>query len=373
MTDAEITIIGAGVIGLAIAEILSGHYRNVFVVEKHPSFGQEISSRNSEVIHAGIYYPEGSFKARFCIEGNKLLQEYCRNHDVPFKICGKLIVATSPEEITIIRGIKENASGNGVSLEFIDQDKIAELEPHIFALGALYSQTTGVIDTHSLMKSLETGTLNNGGQIVYNSEVKALKRTGQGYEITILDADGQLYSFTSGIVINSAGLSSDKISEMAGIIDENLRIRFCKGEYFSVRPPKNRLISRLVYPVPHDNLEGIGIHATIDLSGGVKLGPDVTWLGKNVCDYRVDPSKKEAFWKSAKKFMPFLEPDDIQPDMAGIRPKIQRQGDPVRDFYIIEESARGNPGFVNLIGMESPGMTSCLAIAEYVLKLISHK
>ena len=189
--------------------------------------------------------------------------------------------------------------------------EIAALEPNIFALKALYSPTTGIVDTHSLMKQFETVIINNGGQIAYGSEVTGIKKLSDGYEITVLDADKQHFSFTTRILINSAGLTADKISEMAGIYDEKLKIHFCKGEYFRVNPPKNRLIKRLIYPVPHQNMEGIGIHVTIDMAGGVKLGPDVTYLKSNEYDYRVTASKQEAFWKSARKFLPFLEFDDI--------------------------------------------------------------
>jgi L-2-hydroxyglutarate oxidase LhgO len=185
-----------------------------------------------------------------------------------------------------------------------------------------------------------------------------------------MDADGQEFCFTTGIVINSAGLYADRIAAMAGINDENLAIHFCKGEYFRLKPPRNRLISRLIYPVPYHNMEGIGIHATVDLAGGVKLGPDVTYLDSNIQDYHVDVSKQEIFWRSAKKFLPFLSPDDLSPELAGIRPKTQKKGDPARDFYIAEESARGLKGFINLIGMESPGLTSCLSIANYILNLV---
>jgi L-2-hydroxyglutarate oxidase LhgO len=368
--DTGITIIGAGVIGLSIAEKLSYKYKNIYVVEKHNTFGQETSSRNSEVIHAGLYYPEGSLKAKLCVEGNRMLYEFCQKHEIPFRNCGKLIVATTPEEVYVIKGIKENSSKNGISLELIDRDRISGLEPNIFALAALYSPTTGIVDTHSLMKRLESNFIINGGQIAYGSEVISIQKIAGVYEITLKGPDEKLFTFTSEIIINSAGLTSDLISEMAGMKDKSLDINFCKGEYFKVNPPKNRLISRLVYPVPHENLEGIGIHVTVDMSGGVKLGPDVTWLKKGDYNYHVDESKREAFWKSAKTFLPFLEIDDISPDMAGIRPKIQKRGETVRDFYISEESRRGNPGFINLIGMESPGMTSCLAIAKHVDSLV---
>jgi len=369
--DADITIIGAGVVGLAIAEKVSEEHKNVFLIEKHLSFGQETSSRNSEVIHAGIYYTKDSLKSRLCVEGKWMLYEYCRKYDVPYNNCGKLIVATSESEVPVIEGIRQTAIKNGVDdLSFIGREEIAGMEPNIFALKALFSPSTGIVDSHSLMKQYETNSLNNGCQIVYGSEVIGITKVRDGYKITLLDADKQNYSFTTKITINSAGLTSDKVSEMVGITDENLKILFCKGEYFRISPPKNKLITRLIYPVPHHNMEGIGIHVTIDMGGGVKLGPDVKYLESNIYDYKLTASKQEAFYISAKKFLPFLEFEDLAPEMAGIRPKIQKPGEPLRDFYIMEESKRGFPGFINLIGMESPGLTSSIAIAKYVEKLI---
>ena len=372
MMDADITIIGAGVVGLAIAEKVSEENNNVFLIEKHLSFGQETSSRNSEVIHAGIYYTKDSLKAKLCIEGKRLLYDYCKKYDVPYANCGKLIVATSEEEISVIEGIRQTAIKNGVDdLLVLGREQIAELEPNIFALKALFSPSTGIVDSHSLMKQYETNAINKGCQIVYGSMVAGISQIKNGYKITLLDADKKSYSFSTRIVINSAGLTSDKVSEMVGITDDSLKIQFCKGEYFRVNPPKNKLIRRLIYPVPHPNMEGIGIHVTIDMGGGVKLGPDVNYLETNVYDYKLTASKQEAFYNSAKKFLPFLELDDIAPEMAGIRPKIQKPGEPLKDFYIMEETKRGYPGFINLIGMESPGLTSSIAIANYVNGLIN--
>ena len=370
--DAEITIIGAGIVGLAIAEKISEKHKNVFLIEKNLSFGQETSSRNSEVIHAGIYYTRDSLKAKLCVEGKWLLYDYCKKYDIPFNNCGKLIVATTQEEIAVIEGIKQTALRNGVDdILVLEKDQIAELEPNIFAMKALFSPSTGIVDSHSLMKQYETNAINNCCQIVYGSEVTGISQIKNGYKVELLDADKNYYSFSTGIVINSAGLTSDKVSELVGISDDSLKIVFCKGEYFRINPPKNKLISRLIYPVPHPNMEGIGIHVTIDLGGGVKLGPDVKYLESNVYDYKLTSSKQEAFYKSAKKFLPFLEFDDLAPEMAGIRPKIQKPGEPLRDFYIMEESDRGYPGFINLIGMESPGLTSSIAIAKYVNGLIN--
>ena len=372
MMDADITIIGAGVVGLAIAENVSRTHNNVFLIEKHTSFGQETSSRNSEVIHAGIYYTKDSLKARLCVEGKWMIYDYCKKYDIPYNNCGKLIVATSEEEISVIEGIRLTALKNGVDdLLVLEREQISELEPNIFALKALFSPSTGIVDSHSLMKQYETNSYNNGCQIVYGSEVTGISQIENGYKINLFDADKNNYSFTTRIIINSAGLTSDKVSEMVGISDDSLKIHFCKGEYFRINPPKNRLINRLIYPVPHQKMEGIGIHVTIDIGGGVKLGPDVKYLESNIYDYKVTPSKQEAFYKSAKKFLPFLEFDDIAPEMAGIRPKIQKPGEPLRDFYIMEETIRGYPGFINLIGMESPGLTSSIAIAKYVNGLIN--
>ena len=267
------------------------------------------------------------------MEGKWMLYDYCRKYDVPYNNCGKLIVATSENEIPVIEGIRQTAIKNGVDdLSFIGREEIAGLEPNIFALKALFSPSTGIVDSHSLMKQYETNSLNNGCQIVYGSEVIGIMKVRDGYKITLLDADKQNYSFTTKIIINSAGLTSDKVSEMVGITDENLKILFCKGEYFRISPPKNKLIKRLIYPVPHHNMEGIGIHVTIDMGGGVKLGPDVKYLESNIYDYKLTASKQEAFYKSAKKFLPFLEFDDLAPEMAGIRPKIQKPGRTTQRF-----------------------------------------
>jgi L-2-hydroxyglutarate oxidase LhgO len=369
--DAEITVIGAGVVGLAITENISRESGGIFLLEKHSTFGQETSSRNSEVIHAGIYYPEGSLKSTLCLRGKRLLYNYCSKYNIPFRRCGKLIVAANENEVSIIESIRQTGIKNGVDdLEIIGPGRIGELEPRIFALKAIYSPSTGIVDSHSLMKQLETNIINNGGNIVYGSEVRGISRIEGGYLVIIKDSDDTNYKFTSRVVINSAGLYADAISHIAGISDPKLAINFCKGEYFRLNPPLNRFISRLVYPVPHHNLDGIGIHVTVDMSGGVKLGPDVTYMPEKRYDYTVDAGKRDLFYTSAKKFLPFLNPGDISPEMAGIRPKLQKQGEPVRDFYIMEESARGLPGFINLIGIESPGLTSSLAIAEYVRNLV---
>ena len=371
MWDSNITIIGAGVIGLAIAEKLSGEYDDIFVIERNKTFGQETSSRNSEVIHAGIYYPKDSLKAKMCVEGKYLLYDFCKKHDVPYTNCGKLIVATSTEEIKLLEELKKKAFNNGVDdIHFFNESEIKELEPNIDCSGALFSPSTGVIDSHSFMKQLETNSINQGVHFSYGAEVIEVKKIEHGYEVLLKDSDGQGFSFKTKKVINAAGLESDKVSGMVGIKNESLKITFCKGNYFRLSPPKNKLVNRLVYPVPNPNMEGVGIHVTIDMGGGVKLGPDVEWMPENVYDYSVNKSQQKVFYESVKKFLPFIEHDDLVPEMAGIRPKVQKPGEAIRDFYIQEESKNGFPGFVNLIGIESPGLTSSLAIANYVKSLL---
>lgn len=371
MFDSKITIIGAGVVGLAIAAKLSEECNSVFVIERNKLFGQETSSRNSEVIHAGIYYPQGSLKALLCVEGKKLLYKFCNEFEIPYKNCGKLIVATSENEIPILDEIKQKALNNGVDdLVFLNQDEIAKYEPNIFALKALYSPSTGVIESHSFMKQLETLAVNNNAEIVYGTSVTGIAKLEKGYEITLLEPDGTSYSFSSEIVINSAGLESDLVAKMIGINNEKLKIQFCKGQYFSINPPKNRLINRLVYPVPDPNMVALGIHVTVDLGGGVKLGPDAVYLDNNFYDYKVDNSRKEFFYDSVKRFLPFLEMEDLSPEMAGLRPKTQKKNEAFKDFYIQEESERGLSGFINLIGIESPGLTASLAIADMIKSLI---
>ncbi len=372
MFDSKITIIGAGVIGLAIAQKLSANHDDVFVIEKYKTFGQETSSRNSEVIHAGIYYPQGSLKAKLCVEGKQMLYQFCKEYEVPYKNCGKLIVATDNQELDILKEIEQKAKNNGVNdIQKLGKEEASNFEPEISVKGALFSPSTGIIDTHRFMKQLETNAVNNGTEFVYNAEVKAIRKLDSGYEVELSDADDQTFTFTTQTIINAAGLESDKIAQMAGIQNNNLELAFCKGEYFRIKSPKNKLINHLIYPVPNPNLEGVGIHVTKDLGGGAKLGPDVTWMEEKSYDYKVNASKQEAFYKSAKRFLPFLEYEDLIPEMAGIRPKLQRPGGETKDFYIQEESGKSLPGFINLIGIESPGLTSSLSIAKYISSLLT--
>lgn len=369
--DTNITIIGAGVVGLAIAAKLSESFNQVFVLEKNEKFGMETSSRNSEVIHSGIYYPTNSLKAKLCVEGNRLLYQYCQEKGIANKKCGKIMVATTEQEIEQLNKVLYQSKVNGVSDGFLlNEFEIKDLEPNIRAIAGLYYPSTGIIDSYGLMKQLAIDASIKGTEFVYRSELIGIKRLMNGYELTIKDNTGT-FSFTSNIVINSAGLHSNNVSQMLGIIDNKYKIHYWKGEYFAIGNGKNRLIKRLIYPVPLKNTTGLGVHATIDLSNGVKLGPNALYLENNRLDYSVDPAHRKEFFDSAKCFLPFLKVTDLRPDQSGIRPKLQKPGDTVRDFVIKNESDRGYPNFINLIGIESPGLTSCLSIAEYVSRIIN--
>ncbi len=366
MAHFDIVIIGAGVVGLAAAEALSGEGRRVLLLEKNDSFGRETSSRNSEVIHAGIYYPEGFLKAAFCREGNRLLYETCQKRDVPHRRTGKLIVAVNDEEGGELEAIRARAERNGVDdLRFLARQEIRKLEPAVKAVAALLSPSTGIIDSHRLMRSFYLGAEAAGTMAAFRSEVTAIRFDGRRYEVEI---NGGEYRLQTPVVINSAGLQSDRIAALAGIdIDgKGYRLKFCKGDYFSASPsPK---LEHLVYPVPAKNREGLGIHATLDLQGRVRFGPDTEYVDGP--DYAVKEEKKAVFYEAVRTYLPDLRPEQLGPDTSGIRPKLQGPGESYRDFVICDEKDAGFPGFINLIGIESPGLTSCIPIAQYVRTLI---
>ena len=369
--DARITIIGAGVVGLAIAKTLSEKYKDVFLLERNKKFGQETSSRNSEVIHSGVYYPVGSLKSILCVRGAEMLYKYCEENRVSYKKCGKIIAATTNEESQYLENIFAHAIKCGVKGgSLISKSETKKIEPDINAVSAIYFPSTGIIDSHGLMKQLETEALSNGAEVAYGASVIELNKITDGYTIKVAEAENNDYSFTSEIVINASGLDSFSVSKMIGIEDPFYTLYYWKGEYFSVHNGKNKLINRLIYPVPNHSLTGLGVHATIDLSGGLKLGPNAIFIENNRLDYSVNGNHREEFYLSAKKLMPFIEEDDLQPSQAGIRPKLQKPGDPVRDFIIKNEVERGYKNFINLIGIESPGLTASLAIAEYVKSII---
>lgn len=364
MEEVNITIIGAGVVGLAMASELSERYDDVIVLEKHDKFGQETSSRNSEVIHSGIYYPPGSLKARLCVEGAELLYEYCEKYAIPNLRLGKLVVAANEKETGQLEELYRTGTLNRVKdLSIIGKDEINKIEPNVNAISALYSPNTGIIDSHSLMESLYKTASASGVLFSFGNEVNFIGKKEDGYLIGIKNDD---YRFMSKVVINSAGLSSDYIAALAGIDVDNAgyKLRYCKGSYFSYA--KKSPVKMLIYPVPHKDLIGLGTHATLDLSGRLRFGPDTEYI--ETIDYKVDANKKDIFFEGANKIIKELDKVAFIADMAGVRPKIQ--GDGVNDFVIKHETDRGMKGFINLIGIESPGLTACLSIAKHVRKII---
>lgn len=369
MADVHITIIGGGIVGLAIASRLSERRKNIVLLEKNERYGMETSSRNSEVIHAGIYYPPGSLKARLCVEGRDELYLLCQRHELPHRRITKLITAAENDELGRLEKIFENGRANGVELELIDAAGARMMEPNIRTVGAIFSPMSGILSAHAVMDHLYNTSISRGVVVQHRCEVTGIQKKGDEYALEISE-NGEASAFTSEVVINSAGLNADKIASMIGIdIDEaGYRQHLCKGSYFSVSPTKGKLISRLIYPVPPP--DSLGVHALIDMGGRVKFGPDVEYLPDGKCDYAVSESRKKEFAAAISKIVPAISAEDISPDMSGIRPKLQRKGEPARDFIIVHETDRGLRGFINLVGIDSPGLTSSPAIARYVEEML---
>ncbi len=370
------TIVGAGVVGLAVAAELSKTRKGVMILERNPTFGQETSSRNSEVIHAGIYYARDSKKATLCVEGNRLLYRLCEQHRIPHRRCGKLIVATEKDEEAVLATIQDRARENGVgTLEMLSARQIKALEPNVKACAALFSPSTGIIHSHRLMRHYAARAHKNGAQFVPHTTVSRVEKEGDAsYRVHVVYPDGQTDAFASRWIVNCAGLESDRIAASLGIdVDAcGYRLHYWKGEYFGLEVPPG-FIRHLVYPVPQADHVGLGVHATIDLSDRVKLGPNATYLPDRALDYTVNPLARQSFYEAACRYLPGIAIDQLHPEMTGIRPKLQKPGDPVRDFIIAEESSRGFPGVINLIGIESPGLTASPAIARHVAGLMAEQ
>jgi L-2-hydroxyglutarate oxidase LhgO len=370
MADTPVVVVGAGVVGLAVAARLAPRHSELVVLERRERPGTETSSRNSEVIHAGMYYPTGSLKARLCVRGRQLLYELCERLGVPHRRITKLIVATQPGEQHELERLLALGQANGVELELVGRERCRELEPAVPALAGLLSPSTGIISAHGLMDAYLHEARRHGAILQTRAELVGLEHVAGEYRLTIRTPDGN-DSLCAERVVNAAGLESDTVAALAGIdVDAaDYRLHWWKGSYFALAGPKARLVSRLVYPVPtHVSL---GVHAVLGLDGRVRFGPDADYLPGRDLDYAVDESKRPAFAEAVRRLLPTVEDDDLTPDIAGIRAKLQGPGDPARDFRIVEESARGLPGFVNLIGIDSPGLTSSLAIAEEVERLLA--
>ncbi|MDR2154964.1 MAG: NAD(P)/FAD-dependent oxidoreductase [Burkholderiaceae bacterium] len=356
-------VIGAGVVGLAVARALALAGREVLVLEAAQTFGAVTSSRNSEVIHAGIYYTPDSLKARLCVQGRRMLYRYCAERGVGHRRCDKLIVATRAEQVDELRAIAQRAAGNGVTdLQWLTQGEALALEPQLACHAALLSPTTGIIDSHALMLSLLADAQNAGGVLAVRTPVQRLQAVADGVEVVAGGEDGEMV-LAARSVVNAAGLRAPWLAERTrGLAARHVpKAYFVKGNYFTLsgRAP----FDRLIYPVPEPG--SLGVHLTLDLGGQAKFGPDVQW-DVSPDDYTVDPARAGSFYAKVRQYWPGLPDGALQPGYAGIRPRISGPGEPEVDFVIQGPREHGVPGLVNLFGIESPGLTSCLALGEWV-------
>ncbi len=364
MERVERVVIGAGVVGLALARHLALAGHEVVVLETEDRIGTGISSRNSEVIHAGIYYPAGSLKARLCVAGNRALYAYCEARHVDHRRCGKLIVATDEGQVEGLRQLQARAEANGVNdLEWLEAAAARQLEPRLHCTAALFSPSTGIIDSHGLMRALCLDAEAAGATVVLNSPVLSGRRKAEGLELDI--GGEEPLCLLADQVFNCAGLGAIPLARtFAGANPEALPPllrQFAKGNYYSLSGTAP--FSRLVYPVPSHG--GLGVHLTLDLAGQARFGPDVEWVDHE--DYAVDLRRADGFYAEVRKYWPDLTDGALQPAYAGIRPKLHGPGEAAPDFLIQRENAHGVPGLVNLFGIESPGLTACLALAAQVV------
>lgn len=364
MDRVDCAIAGAGVVGLAVARALALAGREVLVLEAAEAIGTGTSSRNSEVIHAGIYYPQDSLKARLCVRGKEILYAYCAERGVAHRRCGKLIVATNPRQVAQLEGIAAKAAANGVhDMAMLTREEALALEPALACEAALLSPSTGIVDSHALMLSLQGDLENAGGMAVFHSPLERVQARPGSFVLTM--ADGT--QLEAAAFVNSAGLHAPLLaSRIEGLDPRHVPQAFyAKGNYFTLagRSP----FSRLIYPVPE--AAGLGVHLTIDMGGQAKFGPDVQWVDSPE-DLVVDPRRGDAFYAEVRKYWPALPEGALIPGYAGIRPKIQAPHEAAKDFVIQGPADHGLPGLVNLFGIESPGLTSSLAIGEVVAALL---
>jgi L-2-hydroxyglutarate oxidase LhgO len=361
----ECLVIGAGVVGLAIAASLARRGREVIVLESEADIGTGTSSRNSEVIHAGIYYQPGSLKARLCVAGKEVLYDYCQDRGVEHKRLGKLIVATQQKDLVKLENLRQTAAANGVDdLTLLNEADMKAMEPSLAGVGALLSPSTGIIDSHGLMLAYQGEAEDNGMAIAFNSPFLSADVLENGFAVEV--GGSAPFTLTTDMLINSAGLGAQHIAEaIKGLAGDMIPTRYLlKGSYFSMSGKSP--FSHLIYPVPPD--ASLGVHLTLDLGGQAKFGPDQEWIED--IDYTMDPARADSFYASVRQYYPDLADGSLEPAYSGIRPKVQAPGDPVADFVIHGPSDHGIPGLVNLFGMESPGLTSSLAIGEYVQAML---
>ena len=354
-------VVGAGVVGLAVARAISQRGLSVLVIEEAGDYGSGVSSRNSEVIHAGIYYPTGSLKAKFCVKGKHLLYDYCAKKNVAHRRIGKLIVASSNRQESELQALKLKAEQNGVDdLEWVGQGELQRMEPNVAGNCALLSPSTGIIDTHGLMTSFIADMESAGGTLSLHTSFKRAEPISSGWEVYV-NSVNESFSFSSSYLINAAGLGSQNVAKNINTLsgDKIPPLYYCRGVYFSLSGASP--FNHLIYPMPEANTTGLGVHATLDLAGQARFGPDVEYI--DVEDYSIDETRRSAFANAIKQYYPGLDPNKLNPAYAGIRPKLQAPGGAVKDFVIDMPLT----GLVNLFGIESPGLTSSLAIADYVV------
>lgn len=368
MDTVECVVIGAGVIGLAVARALALAGHEVVILESEDHIGSGVSSRNSEVIHAGIYYPQGSLKAQTCVEGKAALYAYCESRHIPHRRCGKLIVATHEDQKPELERIQAAARANGVDdLVWLDGAEARAMEPALACVAALHSPSTGIIDSHAYMLSLQGEAEAAGAMVAFLTPVSALRLDADGVALTTgEDAEPTL---KARLVVNCTGLSAPDLAATAASLGaapetEPVRAHYAKGSYFTLsgRSPFNTLI----YPTPEPG--GLGVHLTLDMGGQAKFGPDVEWV--DAPDYDVDPRRADGFYAAVRRYWPDLPDDALAPGYAGVRPKISGRGEPAADFRIDTAPTPGG-GLINLLGIESPGLTASLAIADRVLQCAS--
>ena len=364
----DVVIIGAGVVGLAIArELAESSDKTVLVIEKEASFGQGVSSRNSEVIHSGIYYHPDSLKAKFCTRGRELTYDFCQKHQIWHEQCGKLVIAQDGQ-LNELEKLYEIAQKNGVPDNYIiDQKELSVLEPQIRGTAALFVGCTGIMSAHEFMAVLHRISKEKEHDYLFLSEVVDADQIIDGYRVEIRNADGDIEHVTTEWVINAGGLYSDIIAQMLGDTHTFPTLRYSKGCYFKLSSRWRGQFRHLVYPLPDEKHGSLGIHLSFDQTQMVKLGPSAYWLDDRIENYDVDESLMHLFHTGAARYIKNLSMADLSPDFAGIRPKIYNEKNPLSDFYIEHEEDKGFPGWVNLIGIESPGLTAALAIAEEIM------
>ncbi|MCV3210864.1 NAD(P)/FAD-dependent oxidoreductase [Mesorhizobium sp. YC-39] len=369
MDHVDCIVAGAGVVGLAIARDMARRGMDTLILEAANAIGTGTSSRNSEVIHAGIYYPINSLKARFCVAGRNMLYRYCEEHAVPHARCGKLIVAANADQEPVLATIRANASACGVDdLVPLTAAEALALEPRLRCTAALLSPSTGIIDSHALMLALLGDAEEHGAALSLNTRIVS-GRIEDGLIVldTIDSTSGERFEIATKFLVNAAGLDATALARSIDGVDPQFvpELRYAKGNYFSVagRAP----FSRLIYPVPEPG--GLGVHLTLDLDGVARFGPDVEWT--DTLDYRVDPGRGERFYNEIRKYWPDLAEGALQPAYSGIRPKLSGPGEANADFVIQDASVHGVDGLVNLFGIESPGLTSSLAIADHVAQRLA--